>query len=157
MFYEHEISQMNHAKQTIVIPMSFILLRKSKDKTTTLVLPVREVRGSTKWSILNQRLKNGLMWVCGLVVKTDGYSAEGPEFDSHSGCLKYQYIRRVIFTLSHTSLVSRPEFKLEWVLWGLCWSKLLWPGDQVCWYLFGLSVSIEQTGVSLRVLWLPPP
>ena len=25
--------------------------------------------------------------------------------------------RRVIFTLSHTSLVPRPEFKLEWVLW----------------------------------------
>ena len=56
--------------------------------------------------------------VRGLVVKTDGYSAEGSEFDSHSGCYKYQYIGRVVFTLSHTSLVPRPEFKLEFVLWG---------------------------------------
>ena len=59
-----------------------------------------------------------IVWVRGVMVKTYGYSAEGPGFDPDSGQWKFQHISRVFFTLPHTSLLPRPEFKLEWVLWG---------------------------------------
>ena len=107
------------------------------------------------WLTLNMRH----VLVRGLVVKTDGYSAEGPEFDSESVCWKFQYITRVIFTFPHTSLVPRPEFELEWVLRGLSWSKLspMLTWRSIFWYLSGLSVSAEWPGGSLQVLRLPPP
>ena len=53
------------------------------------------------------------MLVRGLVVKTEGYSAEGPRFDPDSGRWKFNTISRVILTLPHTSLGPRPEIKLE--------------------------------------------
>lgn len=50
-----------------------------------------------------------VVWVRGLVFKTDGYSAQCPGFESDSGCWKLQYIRRVILTLLRTLLVPRHE------------------------------------------------
>lgn len=63
-----------------------------------------------------------------LVVKTDGYSAEGSGFKYDIGRCKCQYIRRVSLPSNTLLLVTIPEFKLKLVLFGSCY--LLWPWYQ---------------------------
>lgn len=61
-----------------------------------------------------------------------------------------------IFILPHTTLVPRPEFKLDWVFEVSVLSMLsTLTCRSIFWYLLGLSVSAECSGSSLRELRLP--
>lgn len=54
-----------------------------------------------------------VVWVHGLVAKTDGYHAEGPRLGYDSGRWKFQYITRMIFTVSDLFA------QISWLPWSI--------------------------------------